>query len=167
MAMLVALTASAQEKWSQWDADFDQGKRDWKEIEAQIPAYPRQEDLLQFEAGGGVSQHRYFIDPKSLSIGEDGVVRYSLVIKTAGGATNISFEGMRCDMQQLRLYAFGRTDGSWSRAKDSRWRRLEYRESDRHHGVLYGDFLCPGQRPVRSVADALNSIRYGAFRQSE
>lgn len=161
--MFVALTASAQEKWSQWDSDFDQGRRDWKEIEARIPAYPRQEDLLQFSAGG-ISPHRYFIDPKSLSIGEDGVVRYSLVVKTAGGATNVSFEGMRCDVQQLKLYAFGRADGSWSRARDSRWRRIEYKESDRHHGVLFGDFLCPDQRPVRSVADALNSFKYGYFK---
>lgn len=163
IAALVALTvvtASAQEKWYQWDIDFDEGKKPWKEIEASIPAYPKPENLLPFEAGGA-SPHHFFIDAQSLSVGEDGVVRYTLVVKTAGGATNVTFEGMRCDMRQQKYYAIGRADGSWVRARDPQWRRIVYQEVNRHHGVLYEDFLCPEKLPVRSVKDALQSFRYG------
>jgi len=163
IAVLVAftvVTASAQEKWYQWDIDFDEGKRPWKEIQASIPSYPKPENLLPFDAGGA-SPHQFFIDAQSLTIGEDGVVRYSLVVKSAGGATNVTFEGMRCDMRQQKYYAIGRADGSWARARDPQWRRIEYQEINRHHGVLYEDYLCPEKRPVRSLKDALQTFRYG------
>jgi hypothetical protein len=160
LAAFTSMTASAQEKWYQWDIDFDEGKKPWKEIEAMIPSYPRTENLLPFEAGGA-SPHRFFIDARSLSIGEDGVVRYTLVVRTAGGATNVSFEGIRCEMRQQKYYALGRSDGSWARARDPQWRRIEYQEVNRQHGVLYEDYLCPDKRPVRSVKDALQALRYG------
>jgi hypothetical protein len=159
LAALTVLTVSAQEK--QRDIDFDESEKPWREIEAPMPAYPRNEDLLPFEAGGA-SPHRFFVDAKSLSIGEDGVVRYTLVIRTAGGATNVSFEGIRCDLRQQKYYAVGRADGSWVRARDPQWRRIEYQEVNRHHGVLYEDFLCRGRIPVGSVREAVQLFRYGS-----
>jgi hypothetical protein len=160
LAALFAPSASAKEEWYQWDIDFDEGKKPWKEIEVMIPAYPKTENLLPFEAGGA-SPHRFFIDAASLTIGDDGVVRYTLVVRAAGGATNVSFEGMRCDMRQQKYYAIGRVDGSWTRARDPQWRRIEYQEVNQHHGILYEDFLCRGKLPVKSVKEAVQSFRYG------
>jgi hypothetical protein len=159
--MLAAFTAPAQEKWSQWDIDFDEDKTEWKEIEGRMPAAPRPEDLLPFEASGA-STHRFFIDARSLSIGEDGVVRYTLVVKTEGGAANTTFEGIRCEMRQQKYYAVGQPNGGWTRARNPQWRRIEQRDLNNHHRVLYGDFFCDGKTPVASVREVIQTLKYGA-----
>ena len=47
LALLAPALASAQ--LTGFEADFDEQKKTWKEIEAQIPAYPKQENLFLFE----------------------------------------------------------------------------------------------------------------------
>jgi len=164
LAALVACAASSippqQGKWHQWDIDFDEGKKPWQEIESMMPPYPRPEHLVPFE-GGAASQHRFFIDARSLSVGEDAVVRYTLLVRSAGGATNVSFEGMRCETREQKYYALGRADGSWARARNPQWRRLETQNINRHHDVLYADVLCFGQVPVKTTQEALQRLKYG------
>lgn len=165
MAALVALTvatATAQEKWYQWDIDFDEGRKPWKEIEASIPAYPRPEDLIPFEAAKA-SGHRYFVDGRSLSLGEDGVMRYVLVIKAAGGATNVTFEGIRCDMRQQKIYAVGHANGGWSRARDPRWRRIGDQEASQH-GTLYDGYFCSRPSAPATPSQALQLLKSGGTR---
>ena len=154
------LPAIATAQWRLFESEFDDEKTRWKEIEAKLPAYPRTENLLTIDAGSATA-HRFFIDAPSVSVGEDGVVRYSLVVKTAGGATNVSFEGIRCETRQQKYYAIGQPNGTWSRARDSAWRRIEYRDGNRHHGTLYSDVLCRGRVPVKDVKEAINAIKYG------
>ena len=81
--LLLSLPARAQ--WAGWDYDFDQDKKEWTEIQAQIPAYPKDENLRKFEMDAR-TPHRYFIDSASVSVGEDKVIRYTLVVRTGGGA---------------------------------------------------------------------------------
>ncbi|MBI3042826.1 MAG: CNP1-like family protein [Betaproteobacteria bacterium] len=157
---LVCLGGSLHAQWRLWDADFDEERKPWKEIEAKIPPYPATASLVAFDAGGA-SPHRFFVDARSLSIGDDGVVRYTLVIKTAGGATNVTFEGIRCDTRQQKVYALGRADGSWARARNPEWRRIEYHDVNRHHITLYADYFCVDGEPMRSVKEALQLLRYG------
>ncbi len=63
---------------------YDREKKSWSELQAQLPPYPKQEQLIQFDAGSA-TPHRFFVDPASISIGDDQVVRYTLVVRTAGG----------------------------------------------------------------------------------
>lgn len=161
-AALLAAPAGAQ--WGEWDWAFDEEKTPWKEIEAKIPAYPKLENLLPFD-GGGASPHRFFIDAQSISVGEDGVVRYTLVVRTAGGATNVSFEGIRCEERQQKYYATGQPDGGWMRARNPQWRPIDpTREINRHHNALYQDYFCTGPRrgqTVRNVKEALERLKRG------
>ncbi|MGH8634395.1 MAG: CNP1-like family protein, partial [Burkholderiales bacterium] len=73
-AALAASVTPALAQWRQWDADFDEDRIPWKEVEARIPSYPGAGDLIPFEAGAA-SPHRFYVDARSLSVGEDGVVR--------------------------------------------------------------------------------------------
>jgi len=162
-SLVLALTlgaAAAHAQWAGWDYEYDQEKKTWKEMQAQIPPYPKTQTLIPFE-GGAASPHRYFIDASSISVGEDGVVRYTVVIRTAGGATNVSFEGMRCDQREQKTYALGRADGTWVRARDPQWRKISNQEFNRHHVVLYIDHFCPSQRHPATVKQALQNLRYG------
>lgn len=161
--LLAAVAWPAAGQWSGWDYDRDELKKERVEREVKPPAYPKEGSLLQFDAGAA-TRHRFFIDPESISVGDDGIVRYTLVVKTAGGSSNVSFEGMRCDSRELKVYAFGRTDGSWIPARDPQWRRIEYQEVNRHHGVLHRDYFCAGKsskQPVTSAKEAIRLLRYG------
>jgi hypothetical protein len=160
VAVLLLLPFSAAAQWWSLESDFDDERKQWKEIEAKLPAYPKQENLLALDAGGA-TPHKFFIDAPSISVGEDGVVRYALVVKTAGGATNVSFEGIRCELRHQKVYAIGHADGKWARARDPQWRRIEYRDVNRHHGVLYSDILCRGRDTVKDAREALNLLKYG------
>lgn len=155
--LLLSLPATAQ--WEGWDYDFDQEKKPWAEIQSKIPAYPKQPTLIEFEAGPA-SPHRFFIDAESISVGSDGVVRYTLMIRTSGGAINVTFEGIHCAMRAQKYYAIGRSDGSWSRARDPQWRRIEYKEINRYHEVLYTDVFCHGKFPVKNAKEALDLLNH-------
>ena len=156
--LLLSLPARAQ--WAGWDYDFDQEKKEWTEIQAQIPAYPKNENLRKFEMDAR-TPHSYFIDSASVSVGEDKVIRYTLVVRTGGGATNVSFEGIRCDVREQRVYAFGRPDGTWSRARDAKWRRIEPREVNGHHYLLHGQYFCNERKFPATLQQINNTLRYG------
>jgi hypothetical protein len=137
--LLAALPAAAQ--WKDWDYELDQEKKPWEELQAQLPGYPKPENLLKFDMGTA-SPNQFFVDANSVSVGEDGVVRYTLVIRTGGGATNVSFEGIRCDGRKVRVYAMGHPPNQWSRARDNRWRDIEVRTFNGYHHTLHRDYFC-------------------------
>ena len=81
-------------------------------------------------------------NPASLSSGDDGVVRFTVVVRTAGGAENITYEGMRCTTGERKLYAFGRGDGEWSRNKYARWEPIDARGATSYHKELFYHYFC-------------------------
>lgn len=158
-ACALAPAASAQSDWRSWDSEFDENRKPWKELSAALPPPPRDENLLAFEASGA-SPHRFFIDGRSVSAGEDGVVRYTLVIRTAGGARNVSFEGIRCETREQKTYAVGQAAG-WTRARNPAWRRIEAREVNNHHLVLYSDYFCLQHTGPRRPQEILRLLKSG------
>lgn len=139
----------------------DDGPKAWVELAVKLPPYPKPGDLIEFE-GGVASGNRFYIDAPSISVGSDGVVRYTLVIKSAGGAENVSYEGIRCEVRQQKYYAFGRRDGTWSNARLSEWRRIEYKDINHQHGVLYANYFCFDRTLVKSPKEAIDRFKYGA-----
>jgi hypothetical protein len=123
-----------------------------------LPAYPERRELIEFavDAAGGF---RFFIDPASLSVGSDGEVRYVLVARSAEGGENVSFEGMRCNSAELRLYAFGR-GGAWT-GMPGEWRSMRERGAQRWHTTLFREFFCPQKDPIRNVREGIQALREG------
>lgn len=154
------LFAAALCQAADFDADFDEEKKAWKEIEAKIPAYPKPENLLPFYVSP-TTRHRYLVDGASVSVGEDDVVRYALVVKTEGGATNVSYEGIRCATRERRLYAFGRPDHTWSRARNAKWERIEQAAQSQHQWILYSDFFCPDLEIVKTPQEGVAALKAG------
>jgi len=97
----------------------------------------------------------------TLSVGSDGVVRYVLVMLTSGGARNVTFEGMRCESHERRIYASGRRDGTWSKSRNNEWSRINDEYANRYHAALFLDYFCPDGIPVGSVAEAQDALRRG------
>ncbi|MFA7281400.1 MAG: CNP1-like family protein [Sterolibacterium sp.] len=130
------------------------------EKEPLLPAFPKQENLIEFYAGEMTTNH-FFIDPLSLRVDKEGVVLYTMVIKTSGGSTNISYESIRCDPRQVRLYATGRSDETWSRARVSEWRDIENKILNSQHAALSRNFFCPGSRTLNSAEEGVDALRRG------
>jgi hypothetical protein len=87
--------------------------------EVEPPAFPKPENLIEFYVGP-VTTNKYFIDASTLSVGSDRIVRYVLVVRTSGGASNVSFEGINCKELTWKHYATGRSDGTWTKSRAAR-----------------------------------------------
>ena len=159
-ALLLCLPLAAHASWMDFDHDFEEDKP-WSEVAAQLPAYPKEQNLLPFNVSSATDNH-FFVDAESISVGSDKVVRYTVVIKAAGGATNVSFEGIRCESGERRLYAYGHPDGTWSKARNAGWEGIRFRSLLSYHKALYEDHFCPGGINVRNAKEAVDSLRRGA-----
>jgi hypothetical protein len=157
--LLLCLPLVAHAEWGEFDYEFE-NEKPWVELSAQLPAYPKAENLVRFNVSSA-TRNRYFIDAASISVGEDKVVRYTAVIEAAGGAKNVSFEGMRCETGERRLYAYGQPEGSWSKARNAGWERIKSRSLLSYHKALYEDHFCPGGINVRDAAMAVRSLQRG------
>lgn len=151
-------SASADIRFRQWAEDPDVPK--WQESELKLPDFPKEENLLPFDVSA-TTPNRFFIDGKSIGTAGDGVVRYTLVVRTAGGATNITFEGIRCESVEYRLYATGRADGTWTLARASMWRAIENKPINRQHAALSRDYFCPNHIPIGTPEEGRDALKLG------
>jgi hypothetical protein len=158
LGTLVFFVASVQAQ-SPFEEDFDDAEKPWQEIAAQLPAAPKQENLLPFYVGPTATQ-KFEIDLSSVQLGEDGVIRYVLVATSPSGAKNISFEGIRCETDERKLYAFGRPDGSWSRSRRDRWEEIDSAARNRQHAALAYDYFCENLTIAGDAQDMVERIRY-------
>ena len=126
---------------SEFEEDFDDSGKTWQEIAIQLPAAPSPESLLPFYVSPTATQN-FAVDEKSLSIGKDGVIRYTMVSTSPAGAKNLSYEGLRCETFEKKSYAFARADGTWARSRQDQWERIVRNAANRQHGVLALDFFC-------------------------
>lgn len=157
--LMLCIPLMAQAEWGDFDYEFEQDKP-WVEIAAQLPAYPKPENLLPFSVSSATG-NRFFVDAASISVGEDKVVRYTVVIDAAGGARNVSFEGLRCESGERRLYAYGHSDGTWSRARarNAGWETIKFRSLLSYQKALFEDHFCPDGIRVKDGAEAVRNLK--------
>lgn len=157
-ALLLALTLSASSAFADFEEDYE--SKGWRELEFQLPEAPKQESLLPFYVSAA-TDNRFFVDGATLSVGSDGVVRYVLLVLSPQGGRNLTFEGMRCETRERRIYASGRADGTWSKARKNEWVRIQDLPSKQHHAVLFLEYFCPFGILVRDAAEARKALVQG------
>jgi hypothetical protein len=138
-------------------ATFEREKQ-WREQAVRFPDFPGDGSLEQFMVKGG-TENRFFVDSRSLSVDPDGVVRYALIVRSAAGAETVAYEGIRCETREWKPYAFGRSDQTWSPARDPNWQRIEWRSTNAYRFALYRDYFCPDGYPLRNTGEALAALR--------
>lgn len=146
----------------QYTIDFEEDAPWQEQQDVPLPAFPRPENLLEFYVSA-VSNNKYLIDASTLAIGNDGVVRYVLVVRTSGGAVNISFEGINCKERSWKHYATGHGSSTWVRSRASRigWRPIENKPVNRHHAALSRDLFCPNGIPIHTADEGRDALRLG------
>ncbi|HWR77963.1 MAG TPA: CNP1-like family protein [Thiobacillus sp.] len=160
LLLILPLTAYAETEWGKFEFEFDQDKP-WMEVAAQLPPYPKAENLVEFNVSSA-TRNRHFVDAESISVGADNVVRYTVVIEAAGGAKSVSFEGLRCESGERRLYAYGHPDGTWSKARNAGWEGIKFRSLLSYHKALFEDHFCPDGIRVKDGKAAVQNLRRAA-----
>jgi len=129
---------------------------DWKEAEAPAPPALRTSGLVPLDMPG--TALRYGIDPDSVSLGADGIVRYVVVAVGAGGAVNGIYEGLRCNTGEYRVYA-RHAGGAWSPSAAGAWRKLHDQPQSRHTLQVARTGACIGHGANRSAAQIVRDLR--------
>lgn len=118
----------------------------WKEGATELPPYPDERDLLEVAVDDAGAGRTYYLDTKSLSMGEDRVVRYTVVIVSRTGARNVFYEGIRCDTREYKTYAYGTSGGDLRMVPESRWEPISGRGATVYRHYFYEYYVCDPQR---------------------
>ena len=132
---------------------------DWKEDPTLAPPAYSAERLIPIALPRG-SSLRMGIDPDTISIGKDGVVRYVVVLR-GPAAESVTYEGIRCAKAEYRVYARRNGDEPWRQTHED-WRSMHDTSAVRYAWQLARDGVCLGRAPGNSpkaIAQALRSPR--------
>lgn len=130
---------------------------EWKESEVPPPPAYDEKKLLPIEMPRHFSL-QYGIDPTTISVTRDGVVRYVIVANNkAGGGTNAFYEGVRCETDEVKQYARF-NQGAWHHVSDAEWKRFNDLNS-RYAKELASQALCRGHSARLSVNDMVRQLK--------
>lgn len=131
---------------------------EWKEGRTTLPPAPQDGDLVAIEAPRAKAGYAYFIDRKSLSLGADGVMRYTVVARSPSGATNAFHEGLRCYDDTVRTYGFASSDGLLREVATDDWRALANEGSRGYQDYLGNVIMCDQQGHAWAPAKAIKAL---------
>ena len=138
LLVLLALLAPYASSANTDDADTDALKAESPVV---LPAPFQKNNLLSFYVSPTTTLD-FAVDAKSVSVTEEGIVRFVIVVTSQSGASNISYEGIRCSTGERKLYAVGQTNGSWTAARRDVWETIIDRGINRQHAALAKDYFC-------------------------
>lgn len=114
---------------------------DWTEEAAPPPPAFAKDRVIPLDMPPYVSV-KVGVDPQTIAVGQDGVVRYVAVMTNASGTMNASFEGIRCASGQFKTYARYSASGTWSAVTEPQWRDLTDNLPSKHAHVFARQAVC-------------------------
>jgi len=161
LSLLAALSIASHAQYRTADpADENDpdAPRFWEEAEVKIPTAPPSKDLKPFYVSG-TTQLNFALDAPSIVFGKDEVIRYVVVITTPSGAQQVSYEGIRCEKYEWRLYATLQKDGGWHKSANSRWQVIRNTGYNSYHAALVRDAFCDNAIPRRSAKEIIPLLK--------
>jgi hypothetical protein len=157
---------AADDTFEDGPVDFGPGWVDksepWRELNLALPPWPGDPDrLVELNVSTSGMPYRVYIDPESLTVGSDRVVRYTAVIVSSSGSSNVSYEGLHCGKRNYRRFAYG-IDGAWQPVRDSDWQRITGHGVNRYRRLLYEDYLCDTSRGHQDAAELVRRLTRAA-----
>ncbi len=153
--------AAAQIK-SDWERENEERLKHAEEQVVPPPAFDKAR-LVELDLGIAATTRlrtdfRYFVDPATVSVGADRIVRYVLVARSPSGVENVRFEGIRCPAE-YRIFAVARPDGSWG-GRPSEWRPVP-KDARVAENALSRRYFCPMREAIRSPQEGADALRAG------
>ncbi|MCW8974238.1 MAG: CNP1-like family protein, partial [Sedimenticola sp.] len=134
----------------------------WEEQNTEIPPFPEDESLIEFQVTRPNVAFSYFIDANSLSYTkEDGIVRYTIVVKSKTGAKNVAFEGMRCSTKEFKTYAYGNGKGQLVKPRKFGWKPISANGYTRYRKDLSEFYFCNIHVLDLTVEKIIAELKYG------
>ena len=133
---------------------------DWKEVD--VPTPPSfSKDRLVFVNMPPYVTVRFGVDPATLTITDDGVIRYVMVAQSPGGGTSSAmYEGIRCAAGEFKTYARFNASGQWAAVRNPQWRALTDNNTSKHALALARQGACDGRSArARSVQTIVNALK--------
>lgn len=133
----------------------------WQEAAITPPSSFSTDQLQTFEVSQGAALS-YGIDPKTLRVDEDGVVRYVLVARSSSGALNALYQGVRCQTAEVKTYGRWNNNAStWNTNTKEEWQPLLFSGASRPAMMLARAGICDGRTINGSPAKILQTIKQG------
>lgn len=101
------------------------------------------------------------VDPATIAVGKDGVIRYVVLMVNSTGSVNAAFEGIRCSTKEVKTYARQITAGQWSKVASPQWRDITDTIPSRHAYAIARQGACDARNAPGKLAiiDALKNGR--------
>jgi hypothetical protein len=131
---------------------------DWVEEPASVPPLFSNDHLIPIDMPVYVSL-KVSVDPQTIVVGGDGVVRYVVVMANANGNTNAVYEGIRCITGEVKTYARWSASGTWSVLDNPAWKSLTDNMPSRHAQAIARQGGCQNRLATskREIVDALTA----------
>lgn len=139
--------------WLDENLQIDEG-------EVPLPERFNPDRLIVFTLSSG-SELRFGVDPDTISLTPDGVVRYVLVARSSGGVNNVLYQGLRCNQGEFRTYAIWQTGQGWRRQDTPGWVVWRNTAVGMPALRLARDAFCDGRMPNAPVSKMVRDLRYG------
>lgn len=104
---------------------------DWVEDKTPPPPAFSRDQLVAVDMPSYVSV-KVGVDPQTLSVGADGVVRYVMVMRNSSGSVNAVYEGIRCVTDEVKTYARAGNSGQWTLVEQPQWKPVNDNMPSRH-----------------------------------
>lgn len=133
---------------------------DWKEIAPPPPPVYHKDGLITLDMPS-TGTLKYGVDPETLSIGSDDVVRYVIVAYNPIGSVNAIYEGLRCETGEVKVYARSSEMGYWTLVQKPVWRLVDDSSATRHTLALGRQGVCSNglSLATRNVKEMLQRLR--------
>ncbi len=134
---------------------------DWKETEVPAPPALNATDLkrlIPFEVSAN-SELRWSVDPASIKITDDGLVRYVVVARSPTGLINALYETINCNKAEFKTYARYNANGGWATVENPQWRSMYDKLPSRHALMLAKQGACVGNAPAQSATEMVQALK--------
>ncbi|MEJ6024121.1 CNP1-like family protein [Ramlibacter sp. PS4R-6] len=142
---------------------FAQVFGDWNEGTVPLAPPLRTEALVPLDIQG--SDLRFGIDPASVSVGKDEVVRFVIVATSPSGTVNAFYQGVHCARATYRLYARHSPAQGW-RAVEAEWKALNEGLEGRFGYLAARAGVCSGRVPGGTPAQIVQALRTPSDRKT-
>lgn len=123
-------------------AEPEEPETPWREQQVPLPPFPRAQNLVPVRADAADPGYSYYIDVNSLSLSSDEVLRYTVIIQSPRGASNVIYEGIRCATRESKTLAYGTRDGRFRRLSDPQWTYVYTQGPLGYRTTLVEDYVC-------------------------
>jgi hypothetical protein len=131
---------------------------EWKEAKTVLPPLPSAENLRPIDAFEAKRGYEYLLDRASIVAGSDGVMRYTMVVRSTTGKAQMFHEGLRCQTSQVRTYAYASSSGGFRASSSTRWKPAAHSGGRGYQAYLENVIMCDHNGWAWSADKAIEAL---------